>query len=400
MICMKNSRFTRIALFCLIAGMIAGLSACDDLVSILSTGDAPETTGGDITIGVVLPLTGKGSNPYGLSMKNGFELAREEINNAQLGDASISFVLEDDMSSVNGAVDAYHKLVAQDVAAIVGYAYTFQVDHVFPLANESHVVTFSSVAAGAGRSALSDYTFRTALATNIVNPALVTGTHSILGYTRVAAIYDENDAYSVSSHADISAALANLGVEVVTEQTFHTGDTDLTGQLKAIMEANPEVIMISALAPEMITVMSQGREIGIPDSVLYIHPSLNANEVELLGDAAEGAITAAAWFGESDTPGNQRFVQRYRAQYGTDPDPWAAQSYAALHILAAAIARAAATDSTAIRDALAETAGYDTILGKFSFDSEGEARYSPILLKVKDGQLRVFDTGAMPSDDE
>ena len=194
----------------------------------------------------------------------------------------------------------------------------------------------------------------------------------------------------------IAGMIAGLSACDDLVSILSTGDTDLTEQLRDIMEANPDVIMISALASEMITVMSQGREIGIPDSVLYIHPSLNANEVELLGDAAEGAITAAAWFGESDTPGNQRFVQRYRAQHGTDPDPWAAQSYAALHILAAAIARAGSTDSNAIRDALAETAGYDTILGKFSFDSEGEARYSPILLKVKDGQLRVFDTGAMP----
>ena len=363
------------------------------------TGNAPETAGvsGDITIGLALPLTGIGAVPYGLSMRHGFELAKEAINKAQLlGDASISFSLEDDMSSVEGAVEAYQNLVAQGVPAIVGYAYTFQIDHVFLLANESRVVTFSSVAAGAGRSALSDYTFRAALATDVVNPALVTGAYSILGYTKVATIYDENDAYSVSSHAELSTALAELDVEVVTEQTLQTGETNFSKQLTAIMEANPEAIMISAMATEMVKIMSQGREIGIPDSVRYILPTLNANEVEMIGDAAEGAITATAWFGELETPGNKAFVKSYRAEYGVNPDQWAAQSYAALHILAAAIARAGSTDSTAIRDALASIEGYETILGDFSFNADGDAVYEPTLLIVANGELQLFDGRTKP----
>ena len=146
--------------------------------------------------------------------------------------------------------------------------------------------------------------------------------------------------------------------------------------------------------------MAQGREIGIPSSVRYILPDLTANEVAILGAAAEGAITVTSWFGESDTPGNQAFVQNYSAKFGMDADPWAAQSYATLHILAAALAKAGSTDSTAVRDALAQTADFDTVLGQFSFDANGEANYDPIVLTVTDGQLTVFGDVEMPSDDD
>ncbi|MDE0504375.1 MAG: ABC transporter substrate-binding protein, partial [Candidatus Poribacteria bacterium] len=163
----------RFALICMMVSLVVGLSACDELVSILTTSDLPQMDGvqGEIPIGVVVPLTGVGAGPYGFSMQRGFELAREEINNAQLGGATISFITVDDMSTVDGAVSAFQDLADQGISVVVGYTYTFQVDHVFPLAEENEVVAFSSVSSGAGRSSLSEYAFRTGLATNILNPA-------------------------------------------------------------------------------------------------------------------------------------------------------------------------------------------------------------------------------------
>ena len=120
---------TRFALVSMMVTLMVGLSACDELVSILSSGDLPQMEGvqGEITLGLALPLTGDGAAPYGFSMQRGFELAKDEINSAQLGDATISFITENDMSTADGAVSAYQNLVNQGVPVVVGYAYTFQV---------------------------------------------------------------------------------------------------------------------------------------------------------------------------------------------------------------------------------------------------------------------------------
>ena len=94
---MNTSPITKFALVCMMATLVVGLSACDELVSILSTSDLPQMEGvqGEIAIGVVVPLTGKDAGPYGLSMQRGFDLALAEINSSQLGDASITFITED-----------------------------------------------------------------------------------------------------------------------------------------------------------------------------------------------------------------------------------------------------------------------------------------------------------------
>ena len=62
-----------------------------------------------------------------------------------------------------------------------------------------------------------------------------------------------------------------------------------------------------------------------------------------------------------------------------------------LHVLANAIKIAQSSDSTAIRDALAETKDFPTILGDFSFNPDGEALYDQIVLVVKDGEFQVLE---------
>ena len=113
-------------------------------------------------------------------------------------------------------------------------------------------------------------------------------------------------------------------------------------------------------------------------------------EVAAAGAAAEGAITFTAWLPTDDTPGNQAFVQNYTETFGIAPNAFAAASYASVYILAAAIKNAQSTDPAAIRDALASIKDLDTILGKFSFNADGDAVYEPKVLIVKDGTLQSF----------
>jgi branched-chain amino acid transport system substrate-binding protein len=84
-------------------------------------------------------------------------------------------------------------------------------------------------------------------------------------------------------------------------------------------------------------------------------------------------------------------VENYNTKFGVEPNNYAARSYATLHILAEAIANAESTDAAAIRDALANIRDFDTILGQFSFDTNGDAVYAPKVLIVKDGKLIPFE---------
>ena len=342
-----------------------------------------------IPIGMVVSLTGKDADLYGLPMKRGFELAQEEIN--MLSPTPFMFVTADDQSSEAGAIKAVQQLVDGGVPAIVGIAISDYLEDAFPVAQEAGVVAFSSVSSAAGLSSIGDYVFRAGLAVDIINPNGVTITHGKLGYEKVALIYDAEDTYSVSSNDELKKALEASGVEILTAETIQTGDTDFTEQLTNIMNMAPDALFVSALSVEMTQVIIQAGDLGIPDTVQLIVPDLGETEIEKVGDAAEGAIAFTGWTHLSNIPGNQDFIQKYQAKYGIEPEPWAAQSYATLRILANAIMHARSTDSAMIRDALAQTMDFPTILGSFSFDPNGEAVYEPIVLMVKDGELQLFE---------
>ena len=387
---MNINRVTRLAFVLTIIPLIAGFSACDQIQGLLLPAPSQmENLSGEISVGLVLPITGRLAS-FGLPIQRGFELAVEEVNNSQLGDLRLKFITEDDQSTIEGAVTAYNKLIHQDgVSAIFGPTTSGQAEAAFPIAQQNQVVAFSSSSNASGLSALGDFIFRAGLTTDVLIPGGVRATHAKLGYQRVATIYDEIDLYSIDSHEKFRDTLTESGVEILITETFQSNDTDFSEQLTRIKDTNPDAIFIAAQLPEQTEILTQGRQLGIPTDVPFITSLIN--DVENAGAAAEGAISFAGWISTVDTPGNQAFVQKYRTAYESEPNAWTAQSYASVYILTAAIAEAQSADPNAIRNALANITDFDTILGKFSFNAVGDAVYDPVVLIVKNGEFQIFE---------
>ena len=226
---MRN--ITKFAFVMVIVVLIVGLSACDQLLRILSDdqpvdSQIPQFVGitGDIEVGLVLPLTGRLAASFGRPMGHGLELALEEINIGQLGDARIRLIVEDDMSTIDGAVAAYTKLIHEDgVSVILGPATSSMTKEAFPIAQESSVVAISPTSAARGLSAIGDFVFRVSLATDVLIPNGVSATQAKLGYEQVATMYDAGDVFSVDSENALQEALAANVVKVLATETFASG---------------------------------------------------------------------------------------------------------------------------------------------------------------------------------
>ena len=370
-----------------IATLIVGLSACERVSEIIQP--PPEDKSDEISIGVVLPFTGHLASA-GKLMKQGYDLALVEINMAQLGSTQFKFIFEDSTSTPDGAVEVFNKLIHEDgVSVIIGPATSSATEAAFPVARDNQIVAISSTAGARGLGAISDFVFRIALTTEIVTARGIKATHAKLDYQRVATLYDKTDLFSTDRDAALREAFTANDIEVLTTETFQSGDIDFSTQLTRIKELNPEAVFVSALPPEKPRILIQAHELGI--SVPFIVSSLTDVEVQAAGAAAEGAITFIGWLPTDDTPGNQDFVQNYTDAFGMVPNAFATASYTTVYILAEAIKNAPSTDSTAIRDALASIKDFDTVFGKFSFNADGDAIYEPKVLIVQDGTLQPFE---------
>ena len=387
---MHIRQFNKFAFVLAIVALTVGLSIYNPTGQLLVAAPPEmEDVEREIPIGVVIAQTGQFASPYGLSMLNGFDLARKQMNDSGiLGKTKITFIVEDDQS-VN-AVDAVNKLIHQDgVPAILGFAISTQLEQVIPIAQENRVIIVSSVSSAPGLSARGDFIFRSGLNSGVLNPAAVKATHKKYGYKRAATIYHHRDTYSTRSDEAFRAALDDSGVQIVATEIYEGDETDFSAQLTRIMKLNPDVLFISALGSHIPPVLIQARAL-MPD-IHVIVPELTSIEVEAAGAAAEEAVTAIGWLSTADTPLSRAFVESYIRTYAEEPAAWAAQSHVAFHILAMAIVKAQSINATAIRDALAKTTDMDTVVGKFSFDPNGEAVYDPIVLTVKNGAFEVFE---------
>ncbi len=387
-----------VAIVFTIAGLGISLCGCEKVVdkAIQPTMQIEKLTG-EIPIGVVIPQTGHlGPGEFGpgaLVMKNSFMLALEEINTSQtLGEATLKFIIEDDMSTTDSAVAAFNKLIHQDKVPVILGVWTSEVAKtVFPIAQENRVVAFSPVVTASGLTSIGDFIFRASHASDVLIPEVIRVTKEKLNYQRVAMISDMVDEASLKSDEAHRKVFADNDVEVVISETFETGHDNFIPQLTRIKETQPDAIFISAQQIEVIKILRQGHDLGIPTDIPFISHVLSIDEVQSAGDAAEGAITVTSWVSSSETLGNQDFVRKYTDRFGMEPSVWAAQSYTAVYILADAIRKAQSRDSEKIAPALAEIKDVDTILGKFSFDANGDAVYDPVVLIVKNGKLEVFE---------
>lgn len=374
-----------------IIALFVGLTGCERIPEVLDSTSTQMADTGVVRIGLVLPLTGRLSAPFGEPISQGFELARNEINAVEHVNSHLKFIAMDSQSTVEGAIEAYNKLVEEGrVSVILGPATSSASKQCFPIAEEHQIVAISPTSAARGLSAISDFTFRVALTTDVLVPNGVEATHAKLGYQKVATLYDETDDFATDGDKAVQEALAAMDVKILGTETFRGGETDdFTEQLTRIKALNPDAIFVSSLPGEKPEILRKGHELGI--TARFIIRTLTDADVAAADEAAEDAITFVGWGTAVETPGNQAFIEKYTATYNMAPNNYAARSYATLHILAEAIANAKSHDAADIRDALANISSFDTILGKFSFDENGDAIYDPKILIVKDGKLVLFE---------
>ena len=370
--------------------VIVSVSGCEKIQPIIDpTTSQIDDSDEKIVIGLVLPLTGRLSTQFGEPILQGLRLAQDEINDSMLAGTYLKFIVEDERSTVEDAVASYTKLIQSGVSVILGPATSTATTMAFPIADEHQIVAISPTSAARGLSAISDYTFRVALTTDVLVPNGVEVTHAKFSYQKVATLYDETDVFSTDSDVAIRESLSEIGVEILTTETFQEGETDFTAHLTRIKALDPDAIFVSSLPPEKVAILLKGHELGI--SVPFIMRTLTDEHIKAAGEAAEGAITVVGWGSAVDTPKNQEFIANYKERYGKEPNNYAARSYASLYILAEALANAESKDAMGIRDALANIRNYDTILGEFSFNEDGDAVYDPKILIVKDGKLELFE---------
>ncbi|MBI5930557.1 MAG: ABC transporter substrate-binding protein [Chloroflexi bacterium] len=370
----------------------------------------PTNLSGDVKVGLAFAQS-EAAAIYGVSQQQAAELAIAEINESgYLGGATLVAVTEDAGSTPETAISAFTNLVGEDVSAIIGPTLSNQAmaadpvafgterqdagDPLVPVIGVSNTRTGMETDFATSYGDGGNYFRRVSLPESKVIPGTVAQVVDILGIETVGIMYSDNDQFTASAYDVFVSALEELGVDVVATETFATGDVDFTSQLTNIIAADPDAIVVSALAAEIVPLLEQARsQLGYEGPIIggngFNAPGI-ASEDKGAGTDANGVIVGGAWNVARQNEISTAFTTKYEEEYGTPADQFAVQAYTGTWVVATAIRCADSADPADVLEALAATADFETPLGTFSFDEDGLPEHEPVAQIIKDGQYLLL----------
>ena len=220
-----------------------------------------------------------------------------------------------------------------------------------------------------------------------------------LGVERVAILQDVAQDYAVGLSAFFREAFIELTGSadgIVAFTSYQTGDQDFTAQLASIMEADPDAIYAPGYFSDGGLIAKQARELGFDGYIMGADAWEAPELIEIGGDAAEGLVLSSHYHPEAElSPASLPFVEAFQEEFGEQPSAFAALGYDAYMLVIDGIQRAGSFDPDAIRNALAETSGYQAVTGTISMDENGDAVKDAVILTVENGEF-VYKTTVSP----
>jgi branched-chain amino acid transport system substrate-binding protein len=342
-------------------------------LALLAAGCGGSSSGGDLghlTVAVDVPVTG---SPYiAQTIRQGVELATSTLNSGggvRAGDKSyrLDVKLYDNHLSARQAVEDTRRALDAHAVAIVTDG--TGVDATWQLAQRDGVPIAITYDGGSGLvdADKRPNVFRIAPTNHGI--AFRFAEYLIPKKLKVALLFDDS-AYGTEGAADLDRAFSSNPEAVATKLTLPAGQSDLTPQVLRAKRSGATALLVWGQPPTIAAVLSAARSSGWKVPVYapptgadpFIRQQLADHPDWLDGlTFASGRMTA-----EVGTAPFESFQSQYESTYGADkvgvenaegqavaqPPEFAMYAYDFVHVLTAAIIRAASTDPEKITAAL------------------------------------------------
>jgi branched-chain amino acid transport system substrate-binding protein len=352
------------------------------LYLLLRPSGAPMARGSpdEILIGVAWPFA---VNQDG--MDKGLILAQEEINVRGLLGKRIRLLMRDDrMNREQSRRLAIEFSRNPSMVAAIGYyddKFAVRASAIFEQSSLLHIV------AGANNTYMTTHGFRYLIRSVLPNNLIARSLARLCtdrGYRNFAMVAEDGP-FGEDLMFQIGTALGALNASTVYESTYVPGEVDFRETVDQLREAGGDAILFLGLEHEGAAFIKAARGMGLKTPIVGAF-SDTPEMHEIAGPLLEGVMFYEIYDVNSPTPENRAFVARYRHRFGEDPEPYAAQGYDALRILAKAIGTTGSTNGLDLAYAIRYMDPWEGANGSYKFDSTGE-------LDDKDLYLKMFRGG-------
>ena len=349
-------------------------------------------------IGGIGPVTGAAA-VYGLAVKNGAQIAVDEINaDGGINGYQIEFNFQDDEHDAEKSVNAYNTLKDWGMQVLMGTVTSAPCVAVADKTNADNMFQItpsgSSVECAQNpnvfRVCFSDPDQGAASATYIAENKLA---------EKIAVIYDSSDVYSSGIYEKFAAEAANQGLEIVDAEAF-TADSnkDFSTQLQKAKDAGADLVFLPIYYTEASLILKQADTMGFAPKFFGCDGMDGILQVENFDTKlAEGLMLLTLFAADAQDELTQKFVTSYKENYGETPIQFAADAYDAIYAIKAAMEEADITPETSVSDTCDKMKEamlkikVNGLTGEdMTWTEDGEPHKAPKAVKVVDGAYQAM----------
>ncbi|MEI6109822.1 MAG: ABC transporter substrate-binding protein [Actinomycetes bacterium] len=345
----------------------------------------------EYTIGVMQSLTGAVAFA-GVPGTNGIRLAVDEINTSGfLGPHKLKILVEDTAFDKSQAISITNRFARQTEALmIIGPTSTPEALTTGPLVNNLKIPQFTFATFSAIPES-GPFSFKGSRDSGgKFADALVEYASNKLGVKKCSIVFDRSADGWVGQAKDLRTRLKTASIEIVSDDSIATSDTDFTGVGTKLATVGPDCLFLSMAVEQAASVVVQAKQSGMSEKtkILAFQAEASPPWIEIGGKAIEGSIVVSDVDLNGINDEGRRFVADYIKRYNMKPTNFAAVAYAMTKVAAIAIRNAGPKpDREKVRSELAKIKNVPSILGRglFSMDAKRTGEYDVVLLTVKNG---------------
>lgn len=353
-------------------------------------------------IGGIGPTTGA-TAIYGTAVKNGAQIAVDEINAAGgINGKQIEYRFEDDQNDAEKAVNAYNTLKDWGMQMLVGTTTTAPCiavagktasDNVFQITpSASSPDVLSSGNGNIFQVCFTDPNQGIASAQYIAQNKLA---------KKIGIIYDSSDVYSSGIEEKFEAEAKTEGLNIVSKAAF-TADskTDFGTQLQKAKDAGADLLFLPIYYQEASIILKQADTMGYKPKFFGVDGMDGILTVENFDTKlAEDVMLLTPFAADAKDKAVQKFVKTYKENYKDTPNQFAADSYDAVYALKAAIEESKATTDMSASDMCDALKGAMTKIKMqgltggedgLTWNESGEVTKSPKAVIIKNGAYKAM----------
>ena len=382
----------------LVAAMaVTALTGCGS-----NSGSSSKKDADKYYIGGIGPTTGA-TAIYGTAVKNGAQIAVDEINAAGgINGKQIEYRFEDDQNDAEKSVNAYNTLKDWGMQMLVGTTTTAPCiavagktasDNMFQITpSASATDVLSSGNGNIFQVCFTDPNQGIASAQYIAENKLA---------KKVGIIYDSSDVYSSGIEEKFEAEAKDKGLQIVSKAAF-TADskTDFGTQLQKAKDAGADLLFLPIYYQEASIILKQADTMGYKPKFFGVDGMDGILTVENFDTKlAEDVMLLTPFAADAKDKAVQNFVKTYKEKYKDTPNQFAADSYDAVYALKAAIEESKATTDMsasnmcdALKGAMTKIKMQGLTGGKdgLTWNESGEVTKSPKAVIIKNGAYKAM----------